>query len=60
LIDVTNNLVPASTNYYNQPIAVATLASTASTFYNLSAIFTHGMWFTNNSTGIEILTVTYH
>lgn len=60
LIDVTNNLVPSTTNQYNEPLAIATLASTASTYYNLTAVFNRGMWITNNSSGIATLTVTYH
>jgi hypothetical protein len=58
-IDVTNS-VPSTTNQYNQPLAIATLASTASTYYNLTAVFNRGMWITNNSSGIATLTVTYH
>jgi hypothetical protein len=59
LIDVTNNLVPASTNAYPVRWSGATVASTSATFYNINAIFTQGIWVTNNSSGIATITINY-
>jgi|ERR1700722_3999721 len=60
LYDQTNNLVPATTNNYNQVIGVATLASTSSRYDQVNYYFRQGIWFTNTSLGIATVTVTYH
>jgi hypothetical protein len=59
LVDVSNTLVPATTNNYPVRLGVATIAGTSAKYDGVNYYFNNGLWATNTSSGIATITVTY-
>jgi hypothetical protein len=59
MIDVTNNLVAASTNSYPVRIGVGTAAGTSASYNTVNYYFNYGVWVTNTSSGNALVTITY-
>ena len=59
LIDVTNNLVPATTNYYRTPITTAVGGNLSVVYQGVNYYFDQGLWVTNTGSGTSLITITY-
>lgn len=58
LIDVTNT-VTGTTNSYNLEFAASIGTNATVTANNVNAVFTYGVWVTNQSVGASTVTITY-
>lgn len=58
LIDITNNLVPANTNFYPVRLGVGAAANLSSAYINVNSYFNDGIWITNTSTGVINISAT--
>jgi hypothetical protein len=59
LVDITNNVVAASTNLYPQRISLSALANTTYLADNVNYYFINGVTITNTSSGTANVTITY-
>lgn len=58
-VDLTNNLVIATTNAYPMRVNMSTLASTSTRSDSIKYTFSSGILITNNSLGNAAVTITY-
>lgn len=59
LIDITNHLVAGNTNNYPVRMGVGAVAGASAVFDNVNYYFNRGIWVTNTSSGVAIVTITY-
>lgn len=59
LIDLTNNVVPLSTNTAPIRLGVAAAAGTSARYDQVNYYFNNGIWATNTSSGIATITIVY-
>ena len=59
LVDITNNLVPASTNLYLNRYSIGALASSSTVVNPLNIQFEQGIWVTNTGTGTATVSINY-
>ena len=60
LIDLTNNLVAATTNNYPVRLSITSAAGVTSRYDGVNYYFNQGIWATNLSINPEVISITYH